>query len=98
MCWRLHKVCMNFIHYVDLYSASSRSLLKSAPDSSTAKNSSFKARVECVRVNPGVQSQCQFDGTHSKQRGQPPRMHASGELKHGQKRQRLPPVPLSGDI
>jgi len=28
---------LSFIHYVDLYSASSRLLLRSAPDSSTAK-------------------------------------------------------------
>jgi len=25
-----------------------------------AKKSSFKARIECVRVNPGEQSQCQW--------------------------------------
>jgi len=48
-----------FIHYVDLYSASSR-LLRSASDSSMAKKSSFKARVERVRVNPGEQSQCKW--------------------------------------
>ena len=30
----------------------------------------------------------------SKQRGQPPRIHESGELKHGQKGQRVSPVPL----
>ena len=52
-------VC-SFIHYMDLYSASSRLLLRSAPDSSTAKRSSFKARVRCVRMNPGEQSQCQW--------------------------------------
>jgi len=46
----------SFIHYVNLYSASSRVLLRSAPDSSMAKKSSFKARVECVGVNPGEQS------------------------------------------
>ena len=50
----------SFIHYVKLYSAYSRLLLRSAPDSSTDKNSCFKARVECVRVNPGEQSQCQW--------------------------------------
>src|SRR6218665_815216 len=46
-----------------LYSASSRLLLccKSAPDSSTAKNNSFKARVECVKVNPWEQSHCQWE-------------------------------------
>ena len=46
-------VSHSFIHYMDLYSASSRLLLRSAPDFSTAKKSSFKAGVECVRVNPG---------------------------------------------
>src|SRR6218665_1266155 len=45
-----------FIHYGDLYSASSRLLLRSAPDPCTAKKKSFKARVECVRKNPGEQS------------------------------------------
>jgi len=48
---------------VDLYSASLRLLLRSAPDSSTAKKNSFKARVECVRVNPEEQSQCQWKPT-----------------------------------
>src|SRR6218665_3637006 len=37
----------SFIHYVDLYSASSRLLLRSAPDYSMAKKNSLKARVEC---------------------------------------------------
>ena len=45
-----------FIHYGDLYSASSRLLLRSAPDPCTAKKKSFEARVECVRKNPGEQS------------------------------------------
>ena len=45
---------------MDIYSASLKLLLRSAPYSSTAKRSSFKARVECVRVNPGEQSQCQW--------------------------------------
>ena len=35
-----------FVHYVDLYRVSSRLLLRSASDSSMAKKSSFKARVE----------------------------------------------------
>ena len=39
----------SFIHYMNLYSTSSMLLLRSAPDSSTAKKSSFKARVECIR-------------------------------------------------
>jgi len=46
----------SFIHYGDLYSASSRLLLRSAPDPFTAKKKSFEARVECVRKNPGEQS------------------------------------------
>src|SRR6218665_2687002 len=45
-----------FIHYGDLYSASSRLLLRSAPDPCTAKKTSFEAGVECVRKNPGEQS------------------------------------------
>jgi len=44
------------IHYGDLYSASSRLLLRSAPDPCTAKEKSFEARVKCVRKNPGEQS------------------------------------------
>ena len=43
----------SFIHYGDLYSASSRLLLGSAPDLCTAKKKSFEARVKCVRKNPG---------------------------------------------
>src|SRR6218665_1366088 len=50
----------SFIHYVGLYSTSSRLPLKSTPDPSTAKKSSFKARVECVGANPGEKSQCQW--------------------------------------
>src|SRR6218665_208681 len=42
----------SFIHYGDLYSASSRLLLRSAPDPCTAKMNSFEATVECVRMNP----------------------------------------------
>src|SRR6218665_2744823 len=81
----------SFIHYVDLYSAFSRFLLRSAPDSSTAKESSFEGyRVECVgTIAVSMEA-------HSKQRGLPPRMHESGELKYGQKGQRVPPVPLIG--
>ena len=48
-----------FIHYEDLYSGSSRLLLKSAPDPSTANKNSFKATVECVIMDPGEQSLCQ---------------------------------------
>src|SRR6218665_1606183 len=43
----------SFIHYGDLYSASSRLILRSAPDPCTAKKKSFEAGVECVRKNPG---------------------------------------------
>src|SRR6218665_2449389 len=46
----------SFIHYGDLYSTSSRLLLRSAPDPCTAKKKSFEAGVECVRKNPGEQS------------------------------------------
>src|SRR6218665_412437 len=49
----------SFIHYWNLYSASSSLLLRSAPDPCTAKKKSFEARVECVRKNPGEQSLCQ---------------------------------------
>ena len=47
-----------FIHYGDLYSAPSRLLLRSAPDTCTAKKKSFETRVECVRKNPGEQYDC----------------------------------------
>src|SRR6218665_1776533 len=46
----------SFIYYGDLYSASLRLLLRSAPDPCMAKKKSFEARVECVRKNPGEQS------------------------------------------
>ena len=54
--WTVHP----FIFYMNLCCASSRLLLRSATDSSTAKRSSFKARVECVRVNRGEQSVCRW--------------------------------------
>jgi len=38
----------SFIHDGDLYRASSRLLLRIAPDPCTAKQNSFKARVKCV--------------------------------------------------
>src|SRR6218665_301274 len=41
----------SFIHYGDLYSASSRLLLRSATDPCTVKKMSFEAGVECVRKN-----------------------------------------------
>src|SRR6218665_1616358 len=44
-----------FIRYGDLYSASSRLLLRSAPKPCTAKKKSFEAIVKCVRTNPGKQ-------------------------------------------
>ena len=50
------KFIHSFIHYGDLYSASSRLLLRSAPDLCTTKEKSFEARVECVRKNPREQS------------------------------------------
>src|SRR6218665_651029 len=50
----------SFIHYGDLYSASSRLLFRSAPDPCMAKENSFKARVECIRMNSGEQSKSQW--------------------------------------
>src|SRR6218665_2163986 len=51
--WSAHKYpfqkCFSFIHYGDLYSASSRLLLRSAPNPCTAKKKNFEAGVECVR-------------------------------------------------
>src|SRR6218665_628241 len=49
----------SFIHYGDLYSASSRLLLRSAPNPCMAKKNNFQARVECFGKNPGEQSLCQ---------------------------------------
>src|SRR6218665_86944 len=49
----------SFIHYRDLYSPSSRLLLRSAPDPCTAKQNRFQDRVGCVRINHWEQSQCQ---------------------------------------
>src|SRR6218665_905553 len=80
---------------MNLYSASSRLLLRNAPNYSTAKKSSFKARVECIRVNPGGAIAVPMEA-HSKQRGLPLRMHEPDELKYRQKGQRVPPVPLIG--
>jgi len=85
----------SFIHYVDLYSAFSRFLLRNSPDSSTAKESSFEGyRVECVgTIAVSMEA-------HSKQRGLPcaPRMHESVELKYGQKGQRVPPSSIDGRV
>jgi len=72
---------------MDLYSASSRLLLRSASDSSAAKKSSFKARVECVKVNPGEHRSA--NGSPFQIEVIPPRMHEPGELKYGQKGQRV---------
>ena len=41
----------SFIHYWDLYSASSRLLLRSASDLCMAKKNSFQARVECQKAS-----------------------------------------------
>src|SRR6218665_678960 len=54
-----HCKCTPFIYYEDLYSASSRLLLRSVPDPCTAKKNSFQARVECVGKNHGDQTLCQ---------------------------------------
>ena len=50
----------SFIHYKDLYSTSSRLLLRNTSYTCMVKKSSFQARVECVRMNPGEQSQGQW--------------------------------------
>jgi len=42
----------SFIHYEDLYSASSGLLLQSVPDLCMAKTNSFKTTVECIRMKP----------------------------------------------
>src|SRR6218665_619647 len=47
----------SFIHYENLYSASSRLLLRSIL---ARLKRSFKARVECVGKYPGEQSLCEF--------------------------------------
>src|SRR6218665_1659295 len=52
--------CGSFVDYEDLYSAFSRLLPRSSPDPCRARKNSFEARVECVRMNPGEQSQCQW--------------------------------------
>ena len=63
LCRHFH----SFIYYMNLHSAYSR-LLRSAPDSCTAKKCNFKARVECIRVNPGGAIAVPMEA-HSKQRG-----------------------------
>ena len=46
------RIIHSFIHYMNVYSASSKLLHRSSPDFSTVKKSSFKARVECVGLEP----------------------------------------------
>ena len=59
-------------------------LLRSAPDPRMAKKNTFQTRVECVRMNPGEQSQCQWKPIpHAG--SQPPRMHGSALWKYEQK-------------
>ena len=55
-----------FIHYRDLYSASSKLLLRSASDLCMAKKSSFQVIVECFGKNPGDQSLCYISLIHVK--------------------------------
>src|SRR6218665_696613 len=71
-----HSVRYHFHSFVTLmYVAPLQGYYSEAlPTHSTAKRSSFKARTECVRVNPGEAIAVQKEA-HSKQRGQPPRMH-----------------------
>lgn len=52
LIWSLFSPLYSFIHYKGLHSTSSRLLLGSTPDCCMGKNSSFGARVECVRVDP----------------------------------------------
>src|ERR1043165_6544156 len=59
----------SFIHIKHLYSAPSRKLLRGAPDSSTAKKSSFKVRKEHRRESPRKEAKLQREaipgrGTH----------------------------------
>jgi len=51
----LRNVLVAFIHSLRRFTR----LHRSTPDPCTAKTNSFKARVECVRMNPGEQSLCQ---------------------------------------
>jgi len=88
-------VIHSFIHYEDLYSASSRLLLRSAPDPCMAKKKSFEARVGCVSKNPGEQSLRQRKPIPH-WRGQPPRMHGPELWRYEQKEQRVTPVLMSG--
>ena len=48
-----------FIFLGDLYSTTSRELLRGAPDSSTAKKNSFQVSIERVRERSGKQAQFQ---------------------------------------
>ena len=84
----------SFIYYGDLYSASSRLLLRSPPDPCTAKKKSFEARVECVRKNLGSNHCAKGSPFHTE--GQPPRMHRPGRWRYEQKEQRVTPVAMSG--
>src|SRR6218665_548839 len=74
----------SYIHYMNLYNASSRLLLRSAPDSSTAEKISYNARVECAWGTIAVPMEA-----HSKQRGLLPRMHEGRSV---------PPVPLRREL
>src|SRR6218665_3682191 len=80
----------SFIHYEDLYSASSRLLLRRAPGPRMAKRDIFRARVQCIRMNTG---DCRVKmEVHSTREDQPPRMQGSASWKYGQKVRRVPPL------
>jgi hypothetical protein len=49
----------SFIHFEHLYSASSRGLLRGAPDPGTAKKSSLKLGVKCLGGDSGEQAKGQ---------------------------------------
>src|SRR6218665_3440160 len=85
----------SFIHYMDLYSASSRLLLRSAPDSSTAKRNSFKARVQCVHPSPSSGIYILIRKTSSKLNNEKDReleIHVKSERTSRSRRSHFPPI------
>src|SRR6218665_417881 len=91
LCVRTRAVPNSFISYGDLYSTSSRLLLRSAPNTCTAEKNSLQARAEGVRMNPGEQSLRQRKSTPHGRANH--RMHGSFlwnvEVGYGQKGQRI---------
>jgi len=74
----------SFIHLGDLYSTSSRLLLRNAADPCAAKKNSFQARVESARMNPGG-AIAALTEVHFTRKGQQPRMHGSALRKYGER-------------